>query len=121
MKAKQITEAVNKLAERFVKEYEPLDRESYEIGGVRFYSGGGGYVSIDSESFEMTRYSLGDVTVEFKLKAFKGEPTWEHLLNTVRTLDNAMTKTLKSRGTELGAERKERIARLEAEIEELKK
>ena len=121
MKAKQITEAVDNLAKRFIKEYEPLSGESYEIGGARFYSGSSGYVSIENESFEITRYSSGDVIVTFKLSAFEGEPTWKHLSDVIKVLDNAMTDALKSRKTKSKVEKKAHIAKLEAEIEELKK
>ena len=119
MKDKAI-KAIDKLANKFIKEYEPLDNASCQIGGVRFYRNGN-YVAfgneLEGEKLEITRYRRGDVAVTSSLD--NDLPTWKDLLEFVDNLDKKLVSALESREQGMMAEKKERVAELRAEIEKL--
>ncbi len=116
MKAKQIEEAVRKLADRFLEEYKPLRATHYDVGGTAMYSGGDGYVTLENARFDITRFNGEDVEVTFKLRGSAVTVTWEDFLDSIKDMAADLNKALESREAERKAEAKKYIARLEAKI-----
>ena len=120
MEVKQLTDVVNALADRFVSDYKPLEREFYEIGSAQFYWGGDDYVSFENRLFEVTRNRIGMIAVEFKLVESEKELSWNGVTEFVDQLEDRLTTAIESRLAGIKRERAESIKELEAEVAALK-